>query len=65
MKVDNKTKETETGISGKKLPFLDLLLKASEDGKFLTNQDIRNETNTFMFAVQMIYFEHCVKRWTK
>ncbi len=34
-----------------RLPLLDLLLKASEDGKVLSNQDIRQEIDTFMFEV--------------
>ncbi len=40
----------------KRLPLLDLLLKASEDGKVLSNQDIRNEIDTFMFGVLFILF---------
>ena len=34
-----------------RLPLLDLLIKASEDGKVLSNQDIRQEIDTFMFEV--------------
>ena len=34
-----------------RLPLLDLLLKTSHDGKVLSNQDIRNEIDTFMFEV--------------
>ena len=37
-----------------RLPLLDLLLKASEEGKVLSNQDIRNEIDTFMFEVLYI-----------
>lgn len=38
-------------LTGNKLPLLDLLLKASDDGKVLSDQDIRNEIDTFMFEV--------------
>ncbi|KAI9563274.1 hypothetical protein GHT06_010732 [Daphnia sinensis] len=44
----NATGETETGFRNR-LPLLDLLLKASDDGNILSDQDIRNEIDTFMF----------------
>ena len=40
------------------MALLDLLLKSSDDGKVLTQQDIRNEIDTFMFEVPLdIIFE--------
>lgn len=39
-----------------KMSFLDVLLKSSENGKPLTNRDIRDEVDTFMFEVSLIIF---------
>jgi len=33
-------------------PFLDLLLESVEQGADLTDEDVEDEVNTFMFAVR-------------
>jgi hypothetical protein len=40
-------------ISGKKkcVTFLDLLIQSSQDGDVLTDMDIQEEVDTFLFAV--------------
>jgi hypothetical protein len=42
-------------IIGNRFPLLDLLLKTSDEGKVLSNQDIRNEIDTFMFEGLWVY----------
>ncbi|XP_046394849.1 cytochrome P450 4C1-like isoform X2 [Ischnura elegans] len=48
--------EEDTGATGeakkKKAIFMDLLIEYSENGRLLTDKDIREEVNTFMFAGQ-------------
>uniref|UniRef100_A0A0P4YCM9 Cytochrome p450 n=1 Tax=Daphnia magna TaxID=35525 RepID=A0A0P4YCM9_9CRUS len=62
---NNVPEERETGFRNK-LPLLDLLLKASDDGKVLSDQDIRNEIDTFMFEGHdtttslMAWFLYCM-----
>lgn len=44
----------DEGFSGrKKMALLDILLQSTIDGKFLSNEDIREEIDTFMFEVNL------------
>lgn len=50
---NNDTNNDEIYGKKAKLSFLDMLLNATIDGKPLTNNDIREEVDTFMFEVRM------------
>lgn len=51
LKTKTATVETDNFGRKKKMAFLDLLLQTTVDGEPLSHETIRDEVNTFMFAV--------------
>jgi cytochrome P450 family 4 len=52
--------DEDDDIGGKKkLALLDVLLQATIDGKPLTNLDIREEVDTFVFEGKSVCFKRC------
>lgn len=54
--TSNNADNDDDAQRSKKMVFLDVLLQAKIDGKPLNNDEIIEETNTFMFAVRDLLF---------
>lgn len=65
---NNNVEEDKTDAPKERLAFLDLLIKASENGAELSDDDIREEVDTVMFAGHdttasaMTWFLYCIAR---
>lgn len=57
LKKENSEIEADDLGRKKKMAFLDILLKATLDGQPLSNETVRDEVNTFMFAVRKTFFK--------